>query len=175
LNFAKLKDDLKIALLIGNGNYERYDLELESCESWVCANKLSNINVYDSVERIKAKLENYGYLTVSFVDLDSEQYLRVIKFFRELCLGAYKVSVLVYVAGHGFNYNKQDYLVPIDSRILMHKNDHTYQGIEKLYGMSSLENLFENFSTNSLLQKFSLVCLWDLCRVSWYFFIVKLL
>jgi hypothetical protein len=123
--------------------------------------------VYDSVERIKSKLESYGYLTVSFVDLDSEQYLRVIKFFRQLCLGAHNISVLVYVAGHGFNYNKQDYLIPIDSRILMHNNSHDYHGIEKLHGMSSLENLFEIFSTDSLSQKFSLVCLWDLCRVSW--------
>jgi hypothetical protein len=73
-------DELKIALLIGNGDYYIRDDNINHCPECRGAKiqiNFEQLNPYSSLERLKEKLEAYGFLVMSFVDLNSEEYLRV--------------------------------------------------------------------------------------------------
>jgi hypothetical protein len=164
---------LKIALIICNGAYEKYEetAEMKNCKECLSIYRslnLIDLSSFETAERLRYKLEKLGYLVMAFVDLRSEDYLRVIKLFRKACSNAPRVSSLIYVSGHGFNNCHQDILVSIDARNILHENNHNNHCAQRLFGLSSLVNLFENFvSSPEDNQKFSLICLWDLCRKQW--------
>ncbi len=152
-----------MAFLIGNGNYTMETDLTESCR--LCNQRKDNywnLGMKESLSRLKTKLEDYGYLVRSFVDLKEEEFLRVIKYFRSYLdtLGK-KCSILVYVGGHGFHSRPggQDYLVPVDHMRLYHENGHR----EKRY-LCTLKVLLENFAPRDD-EKIHIDCLWDLCRI----------
>jgi hypothetical protein len=119
---------------------------------------------------MKRELERLDYIVIAFIDLNAEDYLRAIRFFREICETAEHVSILVYVSGHGYQANHHDYLIPIDSRLILHRNGHKKHGINHIYSLNSLDNLLENFISDPLTypkKKYTVVCLWDLCREEW--------
>ena len=125
---------------------------------------LCNLNVGESISRLKKMLEDYGYLVVTFLDLKEDDYLRVIEFFRNFFEKLNKSSsVFVYVGGHGFHSNQQEYLIPTDYRLIYHKADHDEIVYRSLFASSSLRNLLRPFQRTSE-YKLHVDCLWDLCR-----------
>ena len=128
--------------------------------------KFWNLNVGESIERLKKMLEDYGYLVVTFLDLKADDFLRVVFYFRKYLERLQKsCSVLVYVGGHGFNSNHQDYLVPIDHILIYHNNNHSDIAYRREFSSSTLHNLLQSFVSPSLMNKVQVDCLWDLCRV----------
>jgi hypothetical protein len=104
---------------------------------------------------------------MSFIDIDSDEYVRALRLARKLCDKSSNVSILIYVAGHGFSYGQEDYLIPINTELLLHYNQHDYRGILTQLRLCSLSNLLENFKTSSSEQNISVICFWDLCRTEW--------
>jgi hypothetical protein len=152
-----------LALLIGNGNYKMEADLIQSCKlCYLRKDNYRNLDMKDSISRLKMKLEEFGYLVLSFVDLKEDQFIRVIKYFRSyLDTLDKRCSILVYVGGHGFHTHPggQDYLVPVDHMRLCHENGHS----EKRY-LCSLKVLLENFAPKDD-EQIHLDCLWDLCRI----------
>ncbi len=167
--FIFLKVNLKIALLIGNCNYETNDEEIKMCRKCQSPGyNLTNLNMSESIETLRQRLEELGYLVMAFIDLDADNYLRAVRLARQICDQAESVSVLIYIAGHGYNYLSQDYLIPINTKLLLHHNNHDYKRI--LYSslsLCSLSNLLESFKPLYLDQNISVVVFWDLCRREW--------
>ena len=129
---------------------------------------LTNLNINSSFETLKKRLEELDYLVMAFVDLDADNFLRAIHLFRQVCDKASNVSVLVYVAGHGYNYMKEDYLIPVNTKMLLHHNKHEYRRIvNSSLSLCSLSNLIESFKPLSLDQNITVHCIWDLCRRDW--------
>lgn len=164
------KVDLKIALIIGNSNYEPDDEEIKFCKK--CTNmtpsyNLTNLNICSAFETLKPRLEELGYLVMSFLDVDVDGYLRALHMAREVCDRSKSVSVLIYVGGHGHNYVKEDFLIPIDTKKMLHNNNHEYRRIYSSLNLCSLSNLLANFKPTSPSQNISVVCFWDLCRRTW--------
>lgn len=166
-----LKVDLKIALLIGNGNYEKDRNLIGNCANCNRENKwINNLDIYDSLERLQVAYERLGYIVLAFIDLNAEDFLRAVKLFKRICDKADHVSVLVHVMGHGHNYNHHDYLIPIDAKLKIHNNNHAYHGIMNMISISNLHNLLEVFISDINVdpnKKFYVVCFWDLCRSQW--------
>ena len=118
-----------------------------------------------------------GYLVMAFIDLSSEEFLRAIRFFKNMCDSVDHVSLLIYVCGHGHGHHNKhhnkDYLIPINSRKVIHDNNHETHGLDKDFSLSSLDNLLENFIPDDDLlsfnpnKKYNIICLWDLCRNEW--------
>ncbi len=160
---------MKIALLIGNANYDRDDSNLNLlCAECNSSNNMHNLSdVYSSLKNLKEAFEAMNYIVISFIDLNSEEYLRAIRFFRSICEQAERVSVMLYVAGHGYHFKHQDFLVPINARKLIHLNGHNTRGLNQTFSMSCLDNLLENFISEERKQKYNVICLWDLCRQNW--------
>jgi hypothetical protein len=68
--------DLKLALIIGNSHYESDDEEIKFCRQ--CANmqpnyNLANLNLCSSFQLLKPRLQELGYLVMSFVDVDVDR------------------------------------------------------------------------------------------------------
>ncbi|WP_394884249.1 caspase family protein [Clostridium butyricum] len=88
----------KLAYLIGNTNY--YNEE-----------KLENAK--NDVIVMSERLEKCGFQVETFIDLEKEKFKTTVRKF-ELELYEYNVG-LFYFAGHGFEMNGRNYLVPCDS------------------------------------------------------------
>lgn len=109
-------------LIIGNADYVTID-----CPSGECYEKFKDIgsmDIYGSLAKIRDEMEQLGFLTMSFLNLNAQEYRRSLALFRQICEPAHRVFVLVYVAGHGHNYLGKDYLIPTDSQHYYHFNDH---------------------------------------------------
>lgn len=108
-------------LIIGNADYMNSE-----CQS--CQNKYKHFNsiddIYESIAKIREKMEQLGFITMSFINLNTREYKRSLKLFKRLCEPANKVFVLVYMTGHGFNNFGKDNLVSIDSQRHYHLNGH---------------------------------------------------
>lgn len=128
---------------------------------------LTNLNICSAFETLKPRLEELGYLVMSFLDVDVDCYLRALHMAREVCDRSKSVSVLIYVGGHGHNYVKEDFLIPIDTKKMLHNSNHEYRRIYSSLNLCSLSNLLANFKPASPSQNISVVCFWDLCRRTW--------
>lgn len=128
---------------------------------------LTNLNIYSAFETLKKRLESLGFLVLSFLDLDAESFLRALHVARDICAKASSVTVLIYVAGHGHNYVKEDFLIPINTKVLLHNNNHEYNKIYSSLNLCCLSNLLESFRPAFPGQGVSVVCFWDLCRRTW--------
>ena len=157
-----------MALLIGNEHYESDDEKVNSCPKCQTPSyNLTRLNLSESFKRLKKRLEDLDYLVMAFIDLDSDEYIRALRLARKMCDQVDNVSVLIYVAGHGHNYCHEDFLIPINTKILLHNNHHDYRGILSQLSLCSLSNLLENFKPTLPDQNISVVCFWDLCRREW--------
>ena len=117
---------MKLALLIGNQNYESDDEKVNSCQKCQTPSyNLTKLNLSDSIDG-KKRLEDLDYLVMSFIDLDSDEYIRALRLARKMCDKVENVSVLIYVAGLGHNYCHEDFLIPINTKLLLHNNHHDY-------------------------------------------------
>ncbi len=163
------KVNLKIALLIGNSNYECDDDEIRMCKKCQMPSyNLIKLDILSQFEILKKRLEKMNYLVLAFVDLDAENFMRSLRLVRQLCDQAESVSVLIYVAGHGYHYLKEDYLIPINTKMLLHRNNHDYRRIMySSLSICSLSSLLDNFRPSYPEQNISVVCFWDLCRREW--------
>lgn len=150
-------------MLIGNGDYKKFDVneKIQKCPRCPSPENYCNLHLKESLVRLKKKLESFGYLVIAFLDLKEEEFLRVIKYFREFLDNLNKkCTILLYVGGHGFHSScGNDYLVPIDYKLLYHENGHRVS----LSYLCSLKVLLENFKSDDKKQ-FHIDCLWDLCR-----------
>lgn len=163
--------DLKIALIIGNANYNMSRLHCSECASF--KNDVKHLNpLYSTLELMKDAFEKLNYIVLSFIDLNADEYLRAIRLVRNMCESAKHVSVLVYVAGHGIHSNRHDFLVPVDSVSIVHTNAHNRRCLDHFISLCSLNNLLENFISDDSTGKFNVICLWDLCRKSWLVFYI---
>ncbi len=126
---------------------------------------LLNLNIYSAFRSLKQRLESLDYLVFSFLDLDADSYLRALYAVRKIYSAAQSVSVLIYVAGHGYNCAKEDFLIPINTETLLHNNSHEIRNIRHgNLSLCSLNNLLDNFKPVTKEQNVSVVCFWDLCR-----------
>ena len=133
------KDDIKVALLICNGDYQQ-DETTEQCPD--CKNhlSLSDLNAKETGQRLRQQLEKLGYLVIAFLDLTAECYLRVIKFFRWMCSKAKKASLLFYVSGHGFYMNNQDLLIPSDALVIFVYSENKNIYMKEIFLLSCCAN-----------------------------------
>ena len=109
-------------LIIGNADYVTSD-----CPSGECHEKYKDIgsmDIYASLAKIRHEMEQLGFITMSFLNLNPQEYKRSLALFRRLCEPAHRVYVLCYVAGHGHNYLGKDYLIPTDSQRHYHFSGH---------------------------------------------------
>lgn len=165
--------DLKIALLIGNGDYEKDKICYETCRE--CKRDyshewLSSLDIYDTLDYLKKIYENLGYIVLAFIDLNAEESLKCTKLFKMICDRAEKVSVLFHVLGHGHSHNHHDYLMPINTRIQYHFNGHHYNGLMNQISISNLHNFLELFISDDRIEpnkQFYVAVIWDLCRGQW--------
>ncbi|CAF0896417.1 unnamed protein product [Brachionus calyciflorus] len=169
----KSEFDLKIALLIGNADYERDEHrynECLMCKSDKSHKWLSHLDIYNSLERLKIAYEKLGYIVLAFVDMNADDCLRSVKLFKKICDQADRVSVLLHVIGHGHTYSHHDYLMPVDTRLKYHLNNHQYHGLLHEISISNLHNFLELFISDDRLEpnkQFYVVVFWDLCRSQW--------
>lgn len=99
-NFGPLMASDKIALLIGNENYKKISEQ---------PLMFPKRDVYD----FKMALEKLGFKVLSLVDLTLTQMRTIMLAFCKL-LGP-NVFSLFYFAGHGYEENGENYLMPIDA------------------------------------------------------------
>ncbi|KAK2181005.1 hypothetical protein NP493_416g02032 [Ridgeia piscesae] len=90
----------KVALLIGSSRYRGNSPRLPA--------------VINDIAFTRKKLEELQFKVISLVDLDLTEMRKAISWFCDLL--AEGVYALFYVAGHGFQYHGQHYLVPWDAR-----------------------------------------------------------
>lgn len=151
---------------MGNADYDMIECTKNRRNKSECDEKYENIvsmNIYPGLAKIKVEMENLGFLTISFINLNVEDYLRSIALLKKLCNGAAKPLVLVYVAGHGHNYLGKDYLIPVDSQHHYHLHGHKHYLKESMNcGLHRLMNCFNEFNINP--SRFTVGVLWDLCR-----------
>lgn len=145
-------------LIIGNADYIKIECPLEECNKKF--KLISSMDIYSNLSNIKAELEALGFLTISFINVNSIEYKGAISLLKKLCESAHKVLVLVYVAGHGHNHLSKDYLIPVDSQNYFHFNEH--KGFLKDSMECGLHHLMKSFESQN--EKFTLGVLWDLCR-----------
>lgn len=90
----------KVALLIGSSRYRGNSPRLPA--------------VINDIYFTRKKLEELQFKVISLVDLDLAEMRKAISWFCDLLTKG--VYGLFYVAGHGFQYQGQHYLVPWDAR-----------------------------------------------------------
>ncbi|MFN3783065.1 MAG: caspase domain-containing protein [Spirosomataceae bacterium] len=91
----------RIALVIGNKNYERTDAALQ--------------NPINDANDMAKTLDGLGFDVLKYTDLTFAGFKRAIDEFGEK-LPNYDVA-LFYFSGHGVQFNGENYLVPIDARL----------------------------------------------------------
>lgn len=186
---------MKLALIVGNADYEDYKQgdnysDLAKCSHRKCHEKFEKYSsmrgIYQSMSSMKNELSNLGFLVISFVNVNVNDYMKALSLLKKLCKPACRAYVLVYVAGHGHNCKNLDYLVPVDARMYFHMNDHKPEYFLANSKGSSLVQLMQTFSeinnekkqevssseTADLVadvehancDKLTVRVLWDLCR-----------
>jgi hypothetical protein len=157
-----------MALIIGNGQYRRF--HCDECEQ---TNGYENLTVENNLRDLKYLLEENDFIVTAYVDLEAENFLRVIRLFKEKCQVAKNVLAFIYIGAHGFHRGTHDFAVPVDFQDIMHENQHRLTASS--LGLCTLASLLENFaesndentdeeSQKKESTKFSVVCFWDLCR-----------
>lgn len=151
---------------MGNADYVKIDCPLDDCNEKFKV--IGSMDIYSNLSKIKDEIEALGFLTISFVNLNANEYSSAISLLIKLCESAKKVLALVYVAGHGHNHLSKDYLIPVDSRHCFHFRGHKSFLRESMD--CSLHTLMKSFEEadnkyeNGYNEKFTVGVLWDLCR-----------
>jgi uncharacterized caspase-like protein len=129
----------KVALLIGNNNYE--NLRLENCVN--DANDLS------------AKLQEIGFIVTSKVNLNWKQMkTETAKFADSVQAGDF---VLFFFAGHGMQWEDQNYLIPCD-------NGNITMAVDLKDEAINAQHILERLSSR---KPYVIVFLLDCCRNYW--------
>ena len=99
---AESNDIPRVALIIGNSNYESSKLD----------------NPINDAELMKKSLEDKGFQTIIKLDTSKEDFKKAVWEFGDLIeeLGP-KTTALFYYSGHGMQANGKNYLIPLGSRI----------------------------------------------------------
>jgi len=99
---------VKLALVIGNQNYLQQHLVLE--------------NPINDATAVDKKLRQLGFSTQLVVDLTKNEFHLAIKQFmqraRKLERQGKELITLVYYAGHGIQFDRVNYLVPVDNQLM---------------------------------------------------------
>jgi hypothetical protein len=150
-----------MALIIGNGEYERFDCG--DCHN--SAYRFSNLTVAPNLEQLKKKLEKNDFYVMACLDLEAENFLRVIRLFREKCETAKSVLAFIYIGAHGFHRGMHDFVVPVNFQDITHEKKHV---LTPDLNHQTLATLLENFCQSDdeteKPTKFTLIVFWDLCR-----------
>ena len=109
---AQSKSSKKIALVIGNANYQTI-------------NKLKN--PVNDAKAIAKKLSQLGFQVISGMDLNRKEMISRLKLFNAQANSA-ELS-LFYYAGHGIQSSGKNYLIPIDVELKTHA-DLVFEGID---------------------------------------------
>ena len=153
-----------MALIIGNSEYESFLYQnCKRCSKYY----FLNINLTPKLALLKYELEKNGFLVMAYIDLKAEDFMRVVRIFKDKCERGKNVLAFIYVGGHGFchDYVVGDCFVPIDFQKNFHNNNH-----KKLINSKnhiSLVSLLENFISSEKEKNetnFSVICFWDMCR-----------
>lgn len=150
---------------MGNADYMKIE-----CPSGECDEKFKLINsmdIYSNFSKIKAEMEAIGFLTISFINLNSIEYKAALNMLKKLCEPAPNVLLLVYVAGHGHNNLGNDFMIPINSQMSFHLNGHRGFLKDEDCSLETLMRTFEEWTEQPdgrVLPKFTVGVLWDLCR-----------
>ena len=99
-----------MALLIGNGQYQRFNCN--DCDATYL--KYENLTVEKSLVDLKQLLESNDFIVTVYLDLEAENFLRAVRLFREKCMIAKNVLAFIYIGAHGFHKGVNDFAVPID-------------------------------------------------------------
>jgi len=126
----------KTALIIGNSEYEN-------------VSKLKN-PTNDSFD-IKTALEGIGFVVVYDENLSLKKFNKIVKSFSDTAIGS--DILFFYYAGHGLQYNGENFLVPVDANI-----EDSEEISSESINLKTIENRFSN--TNSKANIFIL----DSCR-----------
>jgi len=134
----------KVALLIGNQNYENYP-------------KL--YTPINDIKEMQKLLESKGFETISLNDSTQREMQKNLYIFREKTSNS-DIS-LFYYSGHGIAINDKNYLIPIDSPNINQKSSHYYfLPLDKIIHFSSysqasiiLINASRYFPTNKKNQR----------------------
>ena len=129
-----------MALIIGNEKYKRFDCN--DCEKSDL--KFENLTVSSGLIQLKAKLEENDFYVMSYIDLEGENFLRVIRLFKEKCEAAKNVLVFIYIGAHGFHRGINDFAVPANFQDIYHFNNHQITANMKSLSLCTLRSLLEN-------------------------------
>jgi hypothetical protein len=118
-SFTKLK---KVALVIGNADY-------------IKSPKLKNPT--NDARLMTTTLTSLGFSVSTHVNLSYTDMIKAIKDFSYVLNGA--DIVLVYFAGHGMQFNGENYLLPVDITLKNGANDLPFEGINSTIILRILE------------------------------------
>ena len=133
-----LESEQKIALLIGNSKYD--DL------NWPAL-----ANAVNDIDHVCKAFEKAGYQIIDVRDANISQMREAAEQFEYLAASA--ESAVVYYAGHGFEYNGRNFMVPVDAPLFASKGE-----LDSLF--LPLDNLLKSASRA---KKFNLFFM-DACR-----------
>lgn len=131
--------------MIGNGNYRNEKTNSKCRLCFRDDQPFDNLDIYESIERLKVAYERLGFIVLAFIDLNTEEFLRVIKLVELICQNANQVMILFHVIGHGKNYKSHDFLLPRDYFIEYHYNNHIY--FDDDFKAANFKTFMENFRT----------------------------
>ena len=104
-------------------------------------------------------------MVMAFLSPDSASFVNYVKLFRSICESVQNASIFIYVGGHGFSQDNEDFYMPVDVRSIFHNNGHEQSLLSQNLRNCGLEYLLSSFETTKN-NKFTVTCFWDLCRVS---------
>ncbi|XP_043245684.1 uncharacterized protein LOC122393568 [Amphibalanus amphitrite] len=129
----------KMALIIGNSNYHHLE-------------KLQEVG--QDVADFEAAMRRLGFGTLVAMDLTTERSRRAVEYFARVAAPDAYLAVLV--AGHGFTYQRRDYLAPVDHPAL-----DSGTGVHPSRCLSMLDDIEDRLQRTS--PKQLLIC-GDMCR-----------
>ena len=99
---SKLRDSPRIALIIGNSNYQSSKLD----------------NPINDAELMKKSLEDKGFQTILKLDTNKEDFKRAVWEFGDLIEeSGPNTTALFFYSGHGMQVNGENYLIPLGANI----------------------------------------------------------
>ncbi len=87
----------RVALVIGNGEYKTAPLT----------------NPTNDANAVADKLQNLGFEVIRGNNLDRKAMLKKVRNFRQIVNSSTEIA-LFYYAGHGAQYEKESYLIPLN-------------------------------------------------------------
>ncbi len=121
----------RVALVIGNGEYKTAPLD----------------NPINDADAVADKLQNLGFEVIRGNNLDRKAMLKKVRDFRQQVNSNTEIA-LFYYAGHGAQYDKESYLIPLTASI-DYDNDLPIEGISAQKILQQIED--ENAKVNILI------------------------